>query len=84
MKVPLIEYGKMGGATLHPWSSADSNQFEVAKSATNDLTDSASHVSKATDLPTGRGPFQIRCDRFVLETAQSPMPSESQQSGLLM
>lgn len=53
MNILLIGCGKMGGAMLRQWTSHGAHSFTVADPAANDLPDGVTHVSKATDLPSG-------------------------------
>ncbi|WP_342069745.1 pyrroline-5-carboxylate reductase [Yoonia algicola] len=50
MNILLIGCGKMGGAMLRQWTAHGEHSFTVADPAANDLPDSVTHVSKATDL----------------------------------
>ncbi|MBU2358443.1 MAG: pyrroline-5-carboxylate reductase [Alphaproteobacteria bacterium] len=53
MNILLIGCGKMGGAMLRQWTSHGAHSFTVADPAASDLPDGVTHVSKATDLPSG-------------------------------
>ncbi len=53
MNILLIGCGKMGGAMLRQWTSHGTHRFTVADPAATDLPDGVTHVSKATNLPSG-------------------------------
>ena len=53
MNILLIGCGKMGGAMLRQWTRHGAHSFTVADPAASDLPDGVTHVSKATDLPSG-------------------------------
>ena len=53
MQILLIGCGKMGGAMLRQWAGVAEYDITVADPAATGLPDGVTHVSKATDLPSG-------------------------------